>query len=236
LKPNIEKYKLNFNFYLMLELMKSSLRANMHFKTILIISLSILVYLINADNKFMTINQTEKIEYATIGGGCFWCIEAIFQQLKGIHSATSGYSGGHIKNPAYREVTSGRTGHAEVVKLAFDPEIISYRDILEIFFHLHDPTTLNRQGADVGTQYRSVIFYHNEQQKQIAQEVFHEIDKSDLWKDPLVTQVAPLENFYVAEDYHQNYYQNNTNQPYCSFVISPKMAKLKQLYKDKLVP
>jgi peptide-methionine (S)-S-oxide reductase len=182
------------------------------------------------------IHKTENTEYATIGGGCFWCIEAIFQQLQGIHSATSGYSGGHIKNPAYREVTSGRTGHAEVVKLAFDPEIISYRDILEIFFHLHDPTTLNRQGADVGTQYRSVIFYHNEQQQQIAKEVFQEIDNSDLWKDQLVTQIAPLENFYIAEDYHQNYYQNNTNQPYCSVVISPKMAKLKQLYKDRLAP
>jgi len=173
-------------------------------------------------------------EYATIGGGCFWCIEAIFSEVKGIQSVTSGYSGGTVKNPSYREVTSGRTGHAEVVQLAFDPEIISCRDILEIFFHLHDPTTLNRQGADVGTQYRSVIFFHNDEQERVARKVFEEIDRSDLWENPLVTEISPLQEFYIAEDYHQNYYSNNPNQPYCTFVISPKLSKLRKLFKDKL--
>jgi peptide-methionine (S)-S-oxide reductase len=173
-------------------------------------------------------------EYATIGGGCFWCIEAIFSEVKGVQSVTSGYSGGTIRNPSYREVTSGRTGHAEVVQLAFDPEIISYRDILEIFFHLHDPTTLNRQGADVGTQYRSVIFFHNDEQERVARKVFEEIDRSDLWENPLVTEITPLQEFYIAEDYHQNYYSNNPNQPYCTFVISPKLSKLRKLFKDKL--
>ena len=184
---------------------------------------------------YQTMEPTQnKSEYATIGGGCFWCIEAIFSEVRGIHSATSGYSGGTVKNPSYREVISGRTGHAEVVQLAFDPEIISYRDILEIFFHLHDPTTLNRQGADVGTQYRSVIFYHNEDQEKTARKVFEETDRSDLWDNPLVTEISPLDIFYIAEDYHQNYFKNNPNQPYCTFVISPKLSKLRKLFKDKL--
>lgn len=179
-------------------------------------------------------SNSEQYETTTLGGGCFWCIEAVFLDVKGIASATSGYSGGHIKNPAYREVTSGRTGHAEVVQLTFDPAVITYREILEIFFHLHDPTTLNRQGADVGTQYRSVIFYHNEEQEKTAKEVFAEIDASDLWENPLVTEISPLKEFYVAEDYHQNYYKNNPNQPYCTYVISPKMQKLRHLFRDKL--
>lgn len=181
------------------------------------------------DNK-----MNKNSEYATLGGGCFWCIEAVFSEVRGIHTAISGYSGGTVKNPTYREVTSGRTGHAEVVQLEFDPEVISYRDILTIFFHLHDPTTLNRQGADVGTQYRSVIFYHNEEQEKVAHEVFREIDRSDLWDNPLVTEISPLQEFYRAEDYHQDYYANNPNQPYCTFVISPKMSKLRKLFKDKL--
>ncbi len=179
-------------------------------------------------------NNSEQFETATLGGGCFWCIEAVFLDVKGIISATSGYSGGHIKNPAYREVTTGRTGHAEVVQLSFDPAVISYQEILEIFFHLHDPTTLNRQGADVGTQYRSVIFYHNNDQEKKAKEVFAEIDASDLWENPLVTEISPLKEFYVAEDYHQNYYKNNPNQPYCTYVISPKMQKLRHLFGNKL--
>jgi peptide-methionine (S)-S-oxide reductase len=178
--------------------------------------------------------MNNNFEYATLGGGCFWCIEAVFSEVRGINAAISGYSGGTIKNPTYREVTSGRTGHAEVVQLQFDPEVISYRDILTIFFHLHDPTTLNRQGADVGTQYRSVIFYHNDEQEKVAREVFEEIDRSDLWDDPLVTEISPIQEFYRAEDYHQDYYANNPNQPYCTFVISPKMSKLRKLFKDKL--
>ncbi|MFW6352187.1 MAG: peptide-methionine (S)-S-oxide reductase MsrA [Bacteroidota bacterium] len=178
--------------------------------------------------------ENQQFEHATLGGGCFWCIEAVFEELKGVESAVSGYSGGNVKNPSYREVTSGRTGHAEVVQITYDPEQISYSQILEVFFHLHDPTTLNRQGADVGTQYRSVIFYHNEHQEKIARKVFAEIDNSDLWKDPLVTEIKPLEAFYVAEDYHQDYFENNPNQPYCTFVIGPKMSKLKNLFKDKI--
>lgn len=178
--------------------------------------------------------ENEQFEYATLGGGCFWCIEAIFEELKGVESAISGYSGGNVKNPSYREVTSGKTGHAEVIQIKYDPDQISYKQILEVFFHLHDPTTLNRQGADVGTQYRSVIFYQNEQQAKIAKEVFDQIDNSDLWKDPLVTEIKPLEEFYVAEDYHQDYFDNNPNQPYCAFVIGPKLNKLKDLFKEKL--
>lgn len=179
-------------------------------------------------------NMNNNFEYATLGGGCFWCIEAVFSEVRGINTAISGYSGGTVKNPTYREVTSGRTGHAEVIQLQFDPEVITYRDILTIFFHLHDPTTLNRQGADVGTQYRSVIFYHNDEQEKVAREVFEEIDRSDLWDNHLITEISPLDEFYKAEDYHQDYYANNPNQPYCTFVISPKMSKLRKLFKDKL--
>lgn len=182
-----------------------------------------------------TMNQeNSQYEYATLGGGCFWCLEAIFSELRGIQSVSSGYSGGKISNPTYREVTSGSTGHAEVVQLVFDPQQISYRDILEVFFHLHDPTTLNRQGADVGTQYRSVIFYHNEEQEKVARKAFQETDASELWENPLVTEISPMGEFFIAEDYHQNYYKNNPNQPYCTFVISPKIGKLRSLFKEKL--
>lgn len=187
----------------------------------------------NKNNKSM--NPTnENYQVATVGGGCFWCIEAIYLEMNGVISATSGYSGGKIKNPTYREVTSGMTGHAEVVQIVFDPEVISYRDILTIFFHVHDPTTLNRQGADVGTQYRSVIFYHDEDQKVIAEGVMSEISKSKLWRDPLVTELSPLTVFYIAEDYHQNYFENNPNAPYCTFVISPKLEKFRKNFQDYL--
>ncbi len=187
----------------------------------------------NKNNKSM--NPTnENYQVATLGGGCFWCIEAIYLEMNGVISATSGYSGGKIKNPTYREVTSGMTGHAEVVQIVFDPEVISYRDILTIFFHVHDPTTLNRQGADVGTQYRSVIFYHDEDQKVIAEGVMSEISKSKLWRDPLVTELSPLTVFYIAEDYHQNYFENNPNAPYCTFVISPKLEKFRKNFQDYL--
>lgn len=176
----------------------------------------------------------ERYQVATLGGGCFWCIEAIYLEMKGVISATSGYCGGKIKNPTYREVTTGMTGHAEVVQIVFDPDVISYRDILTIFFHVHDPTTLNRQGADVGTQYRSVIFYHDEEQKTIAEDVMQEVAKSKLWRDPLVTELFPLTAFYVAEDYHQNYFENNPNAPYCSFVISPKLDKFRKNFQEFL--
>jgi peptide-methionine (S)-S-oxide reductase len=179
-------------------------------------------------------NNNERYEMATLGGGCFWCIEAIYLEMKGIISVTSGYSGGKIKNPTYREVTSGMTGHAEVVQITFDPKVITYRDILTIFFHVHDPTTLNRQGADVGTQYRSVIFYHNDNQKSLAEEVMHEIQNSKVWKDPLVTELSPLTAFYVAEDYHQDYFANNPNAPYCTFVVSPKVEKFRKNFQEYL--
>ncbi len=173
---------------------------------------------------------TENHEVATIGGGCFWCIEAIYLDIKGIISVTSGYSGGTTQNPTYREVSSGMSGHAEVIQLIFDPKIISYGDILKIFFQIHDPTTRNRQGADVGTQYRSVIFYHHEVQKGIAEKVMIEIGKSALWKNPLVTELLPYTMFYPAESYHQDYYANNPNQPYCSIVIAPKLKKFRKSF------
>jgi peptide-methionine (S)-S-oxide reductase len=179
-------------------------------------------------------HDNERYELATIGGGCFWCIEAIYLEMKGVISVSSGYSGGKIKNPTYREVTSGMTGHAEVVQITFDPEVIAYRDILTIFFYVHDPTTLNRQGADVGTQYRSVIFYHDENQKAVAEEVMQEIQNSKVWKDPLVTELSPLTAFYVAEDYHQEYFANNPNAPYCTFVVSPKVEKFRKNFQEYL--
>jgi peptide-methionine (S)-S-oxide reductase len=179
-------------------------------------------------------DDNERYELATIGGGCFWCIEAIYLEMKGVISVSSGYSGGKIKNPTYREVTSGMTGHAEVVQITFDPEVIAYRDILTIFFYVHDPTTLNRQGADVGTQYRSVIFYHDENQKAVAEEVMQEIQNSKVWKDPLVTELSPLTAFYVAEDYHQEYFANNPNAPYCTFVVSPKVKKFRKNFQEYL--
>ena len=174
--------------------------------------------------------QERNLDYATIGGGCFWCIEAVFSKLRGIKSAISGFAGGQLKNPTYRDVITGRTGHAEVVQIAFDPSEISFGEILKIFFHVHDPTTPNRQGADVGTQYRSVVFYHNKQQEKIAQEIISEIESSGLWKDPIVTEILPITDFYKAEEYHQNYYRKNPNQPYCTFVIEPKLKKLSKFF------
>ncbi len=174
------------------------------------------------------------LETATLGAGCFWCVEAVFQRLKGVHSVQSGYSGGHVENPGYKEVSSGGTGHAEVVQIRFDPGVISFKQLLEVFWRTHDPTTLNRQGADVGPQYRSAIFYHSEEQKKIAEQSKKETDASDLWDDPIVTEIEPYNDFYVAEDYHQNYYNDNRNQPYCRVVIDPKIRKLQKEFKDKL--
>jgi len=173
-------------------------------------------------------------EIATVGGGCFWCTEAVFQKVKGVDKIVSGYTGGNAPGkPTYREICSGLTGHAEVVQIAFDPEVLSYHDLLVIFMTTHDPTTLNRQGADVGTQYRSVIYYHNELQKQCAEEVLLEL--TDSFDDRLVTEISPMGIFYEAEDIHQNYYRNNPNQGYCNYVISPKLTKLRQLHADKLI-
>ncbi len=171
---------------------------------------------------------------ATLGSGCFWCTEAVFQQLEGIESVVSGYAGGHIKNPAYREVCEGRTGHAEVVQLSYNPEVVSYETILEVFWKTHDPTTLNRQGNDVGTQYRSVIYYHDEEQRQLAQTYKEKLDASGAFTDPIVTEISPMDVFYPAEEYHQNYYNNNPGQGYCSFVVRPKVEKFKQVFGSKL--
>lgn len=173
--------------------------------------------------------QTEKnLEKATFGAGCFWCVEAIYEIVEGIEYVESGYSGGHVENPSYKEVTGGKTGHAEVARIHFDPEVISYAELLEVLWHTHNPTTLNRQGNDVGPQYRSVIFYHNEEQKEIAEKSLKKTDESGLWEDPIVTEIQPLENYYVAENYHQNYFENNPNAGYCSIVIAPKVAKFKK--------
>ena len=173
-------------------------------------------------------------EVATLGGGCFWCLEAVYDELQGVESVESGYSGGTVPNPTYQQVCSGATGHAEVVQVTFDPQEISYREILEVFFQIHDPTTLNRQGADVGTHYRSVIFYHDEEQEATAEEMIDELEASGKWRDPIVTEVVPFEAFYEAEDYHREYYQRNQNQPYCRVVIAPKLQKFRKVYLTQL--
>lgn len=170
------------------------------------------------------------METATFGGGCFWCTEAIFKRLKGIEEVVSGYAGGHRENPSYEEVSMGVSGHAEVVQIEFDPHVISYKKLLEIFFHLHDPTTLNRQGNDVGEQYRSVIFYHNDAQREDAEAVRDEVAESGRYSDPIITEIVPFERFYTAEEYHQNYYETNKTQGYCSYTIAPKIQKLLKEY------
>ncbi|MBI1307359.1 MAG: peptide-methionine (S)-S-oxide reductase MsrA [Bacteroidetes bacterium] len=174
------------------------------------------------------------LDTATFGAGCFWCVEAIFQDMKGVVKVESGYAGGHVKNPSYKEVCAGTTGHTEVAQIYFDPKIISYDTLLTIFWHAHDPTTMNRQGNDVGYQYRSVIYYHNEKQKEQAEKSKAETDSSGLWENPIVTAIEPVNNYYPAEDYHQNYFSNNPNQGYCSYVIAPKVQKIRKEFKDLL--
>ncbi|HER08647.1 MAG TPA: peptide-methionine (S)-S-oxide reductase [Bacteroides sp.] len=176
----------------------------------------------------------EPVEKATFGGGCFWCVEAIFERVKGVQSVTSGYAGGETKNPTYRQVTNGGTGHAEVVQITYDPGVVSYADLLEIFFRTHDPTTRNRQGADVGTQYRSLILYHDEAQRQLAEKVIGELDGAGIWENPIVTQVEPYDTFYPAEDYHQEYFASNPEQGYCRIVIQPKVEKFEKVFREKL--
>lgn len=176
----------------------------------------------------------DRQERATLGGGCFWCLEAVFEQVNGVSKVESGYCGGVVEKPTYREVCNGNTGHAEVVHVTFDPEVIRFREILEIFFAIHDPTTLNRQGADVGTQYRSAIFYHTPEQKKVAEEVIAELNAAKIWDGPIVTKLESCPVFYRAEDYHQEYYRLNSQQPYCQAVISPKVAKLRKKFASKL--
>jgi peptide-methionine (S)-S-oxide reductase len=181
-----------------------------------------------------TIDAPQGREVATLGGGCFWCTEAVFDDLKGVESVESGYSGGSTANPTYAQVCSGTTGHAEIIQITFDPQLVSFKQILEVFFTVHDPTTLNRQGADVGTQYRSVIFYHDEEQRRVAEEVIRELDAQHIWNAPIVTELAPFEKFYVAEDYHQEYFRLNGSQPYCRMVVAPKVAKFREHYREQL--
>lgn len=178
--------------------------------------------------------MAKNLEKATLGGGCFWCTEAVYLELKGVVDVKPGYSGGHVKNPSYKEVCTGTTGHAEVVQVTFDADVVSFSDILEVFFMTHDPTTLNRQGNDVGPQYRSVIFYHNEAQKKTAEKVIELFEQEKVYDKPIVTQVEPFDKFYEAEDYHQNYYNRNKGQGYCQYIIAPKLEKFRKIFKDQL--
>ncbi len=188
---------------------------------------------VNNETNNMT-DTTIRTDTATFGAGCFWCVEAIYQGIKGVLKVESGYAGGHVKKPTYNEVCSGKTGHAEVARIVFDPAVISYDLLLEVFWHSHDPTTLNRQGADVGDQYRSVIFYHSDAQKKTAEASLKKTDAGHLWADPIVTSIVPLNNYYPAEDYHQNYFAQNPDKGYCSAVIAPKVAKFRKEFKHLL--
>jgi peptide-methionine (S)-S-oxide reductase len=178
--------------------------------------------------------EKSELAVATFGAGCFWCVEAVFQRIDGVVSVESGYAGGATKNPTYQQVCTGETGHAEVCQLRYDPARVGYEELLEVFFKTHDPTTLNRQGNDTGTQYRSAIFYHTDEQKRLAEKWKKALDEERIWEDPIVTEIAPLTKFYQAEKYHQNYYNSNQYQPYCVMVIRPKIAKLNKVFKDKL--
>lgn len=179
-------------------------------------------------------NNSGNKSYATFGAGCFWCVEAIFQRVEGVDTVVSGYAGGHVKNPSYKEVCQGTTGHAEVCQLTYDPSVVSFEELLEIFWKTHDPTTLNRQGNDVGTQYRSAIFYHDDQQKEIATAYKKKLNEANAFGKPVVTEIVPFKEMFVAEDYHQNYFNENGSQPYCNFVILPKVEKFEKVFKDKV--
>jgi peptide-methionine (S)-S-oxide reductase len=179
-------------------------------------------------------NSTGKKEVATLAGGCFWCLEAVYNDLRGVEKVVSGYSGGRVANPTYEQVTTGKTGHAEVVQITFDPQALSFKELLEVFFTIHDPTTLNRQGADVGTQYRSAIYYHSPEQKEVADKVIADITAAKIWRDQIVTEVTKLDVFYPAEEYHQRYYERNPNQGYCRMVIEPKVIKFRRQFMSKL--
>jgi peptide-methionine (S)-S-oxide reductase len=181
-----------------------------------------------------TMHMDNRSDTITLGAGCFWCVEAVFQNLKGVEKVTSGYSGGTVKNPSYKEVCTGTTGHAEVCQIVYDPKVLSFPEILEVFWKTHDPTTLNRQGNDVGTQYRSAIFYHTEEQRKLAEEYKEKVNRSGAYDNPIVTEIVPFKVFYPAEDYHQGYFNQNGEQPYCQYVIQPKVDKFKKVFKDKL--
>ncbi|CAI2765358.1 peptide-methionine (S)-S-oxide reductase MsrA [Flavobacterium collinsii] len=196
--------------------------------------ISIFVLSINGFAQNSKTKSTSNLETITLGGGCYWCVEAVYENLDGVKSVISGFSGGKVANPTYEEVCTGTTGHAEVVQITYDKNITDLNEIFKVFFTVHDPTTLNRQGADVGTQYRSVIFYKNDEQKKAAESIIAELNKAKVYSSPIVTKVEPFRAFYKAEDYHQNYYANNKNQPYCKMVIQPKIEKFEKVFKDKL--
>ncbi|MGE0078188.1 MAG: peptide-methionine (S)-S-oxide reductase MsrA [Bacteroidales bacterium] len=202
---------------------------------IAVIALILLINSISVQTNDNNINMSDKqVEVATLGAGCFWCVEAIFSRLDGVIKVESGYSGGTVKNPSYKEVCTGNTGHAEVVQITFNPSKISYSQILEVYFKTHDPTMLNQQGADIGTQYRSVIFYHSENQRVIAEEIKEKLNSAGIWNDPIVTTIEPFVVFFKAEDYHQDYYSNNKNQPYCRMVITPKVEKFEKIFREHI--
>lgn len=179
-------------------------------------------------------SKEQSKESATLAGGCFWCLEAVYKELRGVERVVSGYAGGHVERPTYREVCDGTTGHAEVVQITFDPSLVSYKELLEVFFTIHDPTTLNRQGADVGTQYRSAVFYHNPEQRETAEQTIAEMGAARVWDSPIVTEIVPLTEFYPAEDYHQDYFEKNPSQPYCRAVVAPKVSKFRKLFLERL--
>ncbi len=212
------------------------LRESLMLFTALLLSALCLSALAQSKPKRMTTNQSANLEKATFGTGCFWCTEAMYESLDGVISAVSGYEGGQKPNPTYKEVCDGTTGHAECVEVTYDPAKITYQELLEAFFRSHDPTTLNRQGADVGTQYRSVIFYHNDEQKRLAETAKIELNKAGAYANPIVTEISPASKFYEAEAYHQNYFAQNPDQGYCAFVIAPKLDKFKKVFKEKLKP
>jgi peptide-methionine (S)-S-oxide reductase len=193
-----------------------------------------LTHSLNTTSSAGRLTGSDQLDTATFGTGCFWCTEAIFQQLNGVKKVSSGYSGGHVKNPTYKQVCDGTTGHAECIQIVYNPAEVSFDELLEVFWESHDPTTLNRQGNDIGTQYRSVIFYHNKEQKEKAEKYKAELNSEGAFDDPIVTEISPAAEFYVAEDYHQNYYNENGSQPYCYFVIRPKLEKIRKVFKDKL--
>ena len=188
----------------------------------------------SAKGEEKSMNSTGKKEVATLAGGCFWCLEAVYNDLRGVEKVVSGYSGGRVANPTYEQVTTGKTGHAEVVQITFDPQVLTFKELVEVFFTIHDPTTLNRQGADVGTQYRSAIYYHSPEQKEVADKAIADISAAKIWKNPIVTEVTKLDVFYPAEEYHQRYYERNPNQGYCRMVIEPKVIKFRRQFMSKL--
>ncbi len=202
--------------------------------TILLILVAVISFSYKSNSQGINKDHTMNTKIATFGSGCFWCSEAIFNRLEGVENVEPGFSGGNLKDPSYQEVVTGKTGHAEVAQITYNPDIISFSTLLEVFWKTHDPTTLNRQGGDIGTQYRSVIFYHDKEQETLAKEYMSALDSENIWDNPIVTEIVPFVKFYSAEDYHNNYYKNNPTNSYCNFVVTPKVEKFEKVFKDRL--